>query len=280
MLGKLRKLFRDAWYEDVLVSLFRDVSDEGRLVRMKSTTDISVVLDRSGSMASCSLATINGFNEFVKGQRDGPDDAVLSLYQFDNFFDTVYQGQNIKHAPLLNSTTFVPRGSTALLDAIGRTIEGTGQRLAQLPEKERPSKVIIAIITDGEENSSRSYSRSTIFNMITHQRDKYSWNFVFMGANQDSYAEAGSLGILHGDTRNYAPTPTSSASAFRSMSSGLIGKRMSSTGLESLKCSNFSPEDQLSGDNESKAAGTLSVKDQVKATIDQINRQTMCGVAK
>ena len=158
-------------------------------------TDISVILDRSGSMQSVVTDTIGGFNQFLSDQKAQPGDAVFSLVQFDHDYEVIHASQPIADVPPLTSQTFVPRGSTALLDAIGRTINSTGARLAGIATADRPQKVICVIVTDGYENASKEFTRTQINDMITHQREAYSWEFVFLGANQDAIAEAAKIGI-------------------------------------------------------------------------------------
>src|SRR6185437_887189 len=114
-------------------------------------TDITIVLDRSGSMEVIADDTVGGFNQFLKEQKKVPGKALLTLVQFDHEYQFVHQAVPIGSVPLLTRKTYVPRGSTALLDAIGRAINETGQRLAALPEPERPGNVIVMILTDGLE---------------------------------------------------------------------------------------------------------------------------------
>lgn len=157
-------------------------------------TRIVVILDRSGSMSSVQDATISSFNEFVGSQKDLPGKAKLKLVQFDNQYEVSFDNW-IKEVPKLDRSTFVPRGMTALLDAQGRTISELGQELAATPENERPSKVMVVILTDGEENISKEYKLETIANMIKEQQDKYGWNFVFLAANQDAVKTAAKFNI-------------------------------------------------------------------------------------
>src|SRR5688572_21912856 len=112
-------------------------------------TDITIVLDRSGSMHSVASDTIGGFNRFLADQQKAPGQATLTLNQFDDVFERVIDARDIQQAPPLTNESFQPRNSTALLDAIGRSIRDTGQRLAAMPEPERPGKVVMVIITDG-----------------------------------------------------------------------------------------------------------------------------------
>lgn len=138
------------------------------------------LLDRSGSMDSIRGDTIGGFNSFVKSQI--PDGGSLSLYLFDHELECVYSDTPIEKVPLMNENTFVPRGSTALLDAMGEVIK-----------KESGSKAIMVILTDGEENSSNKYTKEHIKD-LTEMRTKEGWEFVYLGANQDAFSVGREIG--------------------------------------------------------------------------------------
>ncbi len=155
-------------------------------------TDITVVLDRSGSMHSCQSDAEGGLNRFIDDQKKQPGEANFTLVQFDTEYEFVHRGIPIKSVP---HCSLVPRGNTALLDAVGRAIVETGERLAKLPEADRPGLVVFVVITDGEENSSKEFSLTRIKEMIQHQQDVYKWQFIYLGANQDAFAEAGAMGI-------------------------------------------------------------------------------------
>ena len=170
---------------------------------MKHAADITVILDRSGSMASIASDVVGGFNAFVADQCGQPGECRLTLVQFDHEYQVVYAGRPITEAPLLASDTYQPRGTTALLDAIGRTIESTGDRLRALPEVDRPDRVLLVITTDGLENASTDYTRERVFNMISTQRDAYGWKFQFMAANQDAIQEGGHIGIAPQAAMNF-----------------------------------------------------------------------------
>lgn len=170
----------------------------------KDYTHIAIVLDRSGSMSSVKEATINGFNEFIVGQRQVKGEATVTLAQFDDVYEVVYDFVDLKTVPFLNERTYCPRNFTALLDAMGRTINETGKRLAAMPESQRPERVIMLIQTDGMENSSKEFDSGKILEMVTHQRDKYNWQFIFLGANQDAILTAQSYGIQVGKAITYA----------------------------------------------------------------------------
>lgn len=158
-------------------------------------TEIAYILDRSGSMAPMTEAAITGFNAFLQEQLDEPGDANLTLLLFDNEFLHPNERTPLQDVRPLDATVYVPRGSTSLLDAIGLTIDGLGAKLAKEPEEKRPAKVIVAIYTDGYENSSSRYTLQQINGMITHQREKYGWEFMFLAANQDAIATAAQMGI-------------------------------------------------------------------------------------
>ena len=117
---------------------------------MKYKTDINIVLDRSGSMSSIKADTIGGFNQFLKEQKKNPESARISLYQFDTIYEPVYSDRNLVEAPALTDSTFVPRGGTALIDAVCTTIDRVGERLRSMRPEDRPSQVLIVVVTDGE----------------------------------------------------------------------------------------------------------------------------------
>lgn len=181
-------------------------------------TDITVVLDRSGSMATVENDTKGGFDKFVQDQKSAPGDANLTLVQFDTVYEFVHSARPIRDIPPLS---FQPRGGTALLDAIGRAIKQTGERLKLMDESLRPAKVVFVILTDGEENSSQEYSKKQINEMISHQQNAYKWQFVFLGANQDAIKEASDLGINIGNAMTYAHTAKGMNAAFSATSANL-----------------------------------------------------------
>jgi len=205
-------------------------------------TDISVVLDRSGSMQSVRNDTIGGFNAFLKTQKEAPGEALFTLVQFDDQYEVVYSGKNIKDVPDLTEKTFVPRGMTALLDAIGRTINATGSRLATMPEDERPSKVIFVILTDGDENASKELTKEKVNELIKHQTEAYQWDFVFLGANQDAIKAGASMGIMAGNSMSYAANAKGTAAAFASVGATMCAYR---SGDASAKTAFFSDDDRM-----------------------------------
>ncbi len=170
--------------------------------------EIAFVLDRSGSMESCRVAAIEGFNRFLKEQQQVEGLAKLTLVLFDDEYLVPANALPVAEVVALDEETYVPRGSTALLDAIGRTIDEMGARLAALPEDDRPGQVIIAILTDGEENSSQTYTWHQLAGAIKRQTEQYKWTFLFLGANQDAIATAAQMNIA---AANAAPFVQDSA---------------------------------------------------------------------
>ncbi len=171
-------------------------------------TDVTLIVDRSGSMITCKIEAENGVNTFISEQKKQPGECTFTLVQFDTVYDFVFKGQNIQD---VGTYTLCPRGWTALLDAVGRAINETGERLAAMPEDQRPGLVTFVIVTDGQENSSHEFTLAKIKEMIEHQQSVYSWKFTFLGANQDAFATAGSLGIPKMSAATYNAARTDSA---------------------------------------------------------------------
>jgi Mg-chelatase subunit ChlD len=193
-------------------------------------TSINVIIDASGSMRDLASDTIGSFNQFLTEQREVPGEAALTLYTFSTDYRLVHNFEKLANVVDLSSKSYSTGGGTALLDAMATCIDSVGQKLAAMPEEERPSKIIFLIITDGEENSSVRYAgqegREKVRAMVEHQREKYSWEFVFMGANMDSIQAGTSLGISSSNSANYVPTAAGTAGLYKSVSSGLRSYRI------------------------------------------------------
>ena len=177
-----------------------------------SLTEIIFLLDRSGSMGGLESDTIGGFNSFVRQQAE-IGETLITTVLFDDQYELLHNGLNAAEVALTGKEYFV-RGRTALLDAVGKTILDVGKRLADTDESARPGKIIFIITTDGKENSSREFNYDKVKEMITHQKEKYGWEFIFMGANIDVAAESSRLNIDLGSTMSYQSTGAGTAKMF------------------------------------------------------------------
>lgn len=190
-------------------------------------THISVVLDRSGSMARIRQDTIGGFNTFLNGQKKESSEATFSSVQFDHDFKVLNSFTPINEVVELTDETFIPRGNTALYDAIGRSIVECGEKLSEMNEDDRPDKVIFVIITDGYENASMEYSQAKVHQMIKHQTDTYGWLFMFLGANIDAVKTGTSLGIDRDFSSDFGANSRGVNSSFENLSCKMSGMRKS-----------------------------------------------------
>ena len=181
---------------------------------MRDTTEILIIMDKSGSMGPRQADAIGGFNNFLKDQKAEPGEANLTLVQFDTTYNILYTGKPIREVEDLTEKTYRPGGGTALNDAVARAVIETGKRLSDTPEADRPEKVICVIITDGEENSSREHSKEQVQEMVKHQEEKYDWAFVYLGANVDAFDAARQLGISADMAVNFASSAQGVRSAY------------------------------------------------------------------
>jgi len=166
----------------------------------RNLTDITVVLDRSGSMQRCRADAEGGINSFISDQKTKPGECTFTMVEFDSTYRFVHKGVPIANVPPYR---LVPGGWTALLDAVGRAIDETGSRLDEMDDASRPGLVVFVIVTDGEENSSREYTLQQIKQKIEHQQSAYNWQFTFLGANQDAFLAGASLGVRRDAVAQY-----------------------------------------------------------------------------
>lgn len=169
---------------------------------------IAVILDRSGSMQAVKTDTEGGLAAFLEAQHEAPGTTTVSLYQFDDQYEAVYERKPLADVPPFK---LHPRGATALLDAVGRTITTLGEHLAGTQEADRPGEVIIVILTDGHDNASTEYTKTGVKQLITQQQDEYGWKFVFLGADQDAFDAAEGIGIGRATTLSYSSHTTRSS---------------------------------------------------------------------
>ena len=158
-------------------------------------TELVFILDRSGSMSGLESDTIGGFNSMLTKQKAQPGDCRMTTVLFDDKYEILHDRIDIKAISDINNDEYYVRGSTALLDAVGRTINKIGNVQKNTSEEFRADKVMFVITTDGMENASREFTYDKIKSMIEHQKTKYNWEFIFLGANMDAVQVANHFGI-------------------------------------------------------------------------------------
>ena len=175
-------------------------------------TLVGVVLDRSGSMSSILNDTIGGFNSFVEDQREKNMDQVYVITQFDTEYEVRQDSVELDDVEVLSKKNFVPRGGTALLDAMGQTIATMDAAMAN---DKSIQQALLVVLTDGEENSSKEFTRDQVFALIS-EREKTNWEFAFLGAGQDAIGQGHKLGIVN--SMQFANNGLGAQSAFNNIS--------------------------------------------------------------
>ncbi len=169
----------------------------------KDLTELVFILDRSGSMSGLEADTVGGFNSMIAKQKREAGEALVSTVLFDGVSEVLHDRVDLKQiAPLTEKDYFV-RGCTALLDAIGGAIHHIGNVHKYARKEDVPEHTLFVITTDGMENASRRYSAEDVRRMIEHQKSKYGWEFIFLGANIDAVETARSFGIAEDRAANY-----------------------------------------------------------------------------
>lgn len=161
----------------------------------KGLTEIVFILDRSGSMSGLESDTIGGFNSLIKKQRKEDGEAIVSTVLFDDTCDVIHDRVPMEKVAELTEEVYFVRGCTALLDAVGSAIRHIGNIHKYARDEDRPEKTLFIITTDGMENASRRYTYAKVKKMVERQKDKYGWEFLFLGANMDAIEAAGNIGI-------------------------------------------------------------------------------------
>ena len=187
--------------------------------------ELVCILDRSGSMAPLRADAVGGFNTFLDAQKAVPGAARLSVVLFDTEVETPHVRTDLAGVAPFTPADFVPRGGTALYDAVGDALYRLHSRIAETPAAERPERVVVAILTDGEENASRRYSRAQIADAIAARRME-GWEFTFLAANQDAVLAAEAIGIARQDAFAFEATPAGTRGAMFSMAEDVVMKRL------------------------------------------------------
>lgn len=171
----------------------------------KILTELVFILDKSGSMGGLEKDTIGGYNSMLEKQKAVEGECVITTVLFDNNYELLHDRIDIRAVKPITEEEYFVGGSTALLDAIGKTVNKIGNAQKNTAEEYRAEKVMFVIITDGEENASRRYSAESVKEMIKRQKEKFGWEFIFLGANIDAVETAGRFGIDADRAVDYVP---------------------------------------------------------------------------
>ena len=194
---------------------------------MNNITELVFILDRSGSMHGLESDTIGGFNSLIDKQKRGAGCALVTTVLFDTSVERVHDRIDIQNVPLMTAKDYIPGGCTALLDAIGSTIKHIVNIHRYARKEDIPEKTVFVITTDGLENASRHYCFDAVKQMIEHEKNKYGWEFLFLGANIDAIDTAGHLGIQADRATNFMPDGAGVELSFRSMARAVSAARCS-----------------------------------------------------
>ena len=184
----------------------------------KNLTELVFILDKSGSMSGLEKDTIGGYNSLMEKQRKLDGECVITTVLFDNRYELLHDRIDLRAVTPITEKEYFVGGATALLDAIGRTIHKIAAVQEHTAEEYRAEKVMFVIITDGEENASREYSAAQVKELIKRQKERYGWEFVFLGDNIDAVETAGRFGIDANRAVDYVPDGRGTELNFRMMS--------------------------------------------------------------
>ena len=191
----------------------------------KNLTELVFIMDRSGSMAGLEGDTIGGFNSMIEKQKKEPGEAFVSTVLFDNRSEVIHDRVDIQKIAPMTDRDYYVRGCTALLDAVGGAIHHIGNVHKYAREEDRPEKTLFIITTDGMENASRDYTYPRLKAMIERQKEKYDWEFIFLGANIDAAREAARFGIAEDRAANYHADRKGTAVIFDAISEAVCAVR-------------------------------------------------------
>ena len=194
---------------------------------MKNLTEIVFILDRSGSMAGLEKDTIGGFNAMLEKQKKEEGRVLVSTVLFDHEQQVIHDRVDIRTIEPMTERDYYVRGCTALLDAVGGAIHHIGNVHKYAREEDRPEKTLFVITTDGMENASRTYTYEKLKTMIQRQKEKYGWEFLFLGANIDAAKEAARFGITEDRAANYHADSVGTAVIYEAVSEAVCNVRAS-----------------------------------------------------
>ncbi|WP_248404084.1 vWA domain-containing protein [Butyrivibrio fibrisolvens] len=222
----------------------------------KGYTEIIYILDRSGSMGGLESDTIGGFNSMMEQQKKTGEKAVVSTVLFDDVCEVIHDRVPIEKVEKMTDKQYYVRGCTALLDAVGGAIHHIGNVHKYAREEDRPEKTIVVITTDGMENASCKYSRDKIEKMVKRQQKKYGWEFIFIGANIDAYAEAQKYGIRRDRAVNYVCDDIGTANVYAGVSKAVCSVMMADSLCEVEGClDNSDWDEEINADYQRRGNG-------------------------
>lgn len=181
-------------------------------------TELVFILDKSGSMHGLEQDTIGGFNSMLQKQKELDGECRITTVLFDNRYELLHDRIDIRAVSPMTEKEYQVGGTTALLDAIGRTVQKLVSVQKNTAKEYRADRVLFVIITDGQENASQEYSSDKVKGMIQLEKEKYGWEFVFLGANIDAVETAGRFGISRDRAVDYVPDGAGTALNFQMMS--------------------------------------------------------------
>ena len=193
----------------------------------KNLTEIVFILDRSGSMSGLEADTIGGFNSMIEKQKKADGEAIISTVLFDNVSEVIHDRADIRSIQPMTEDDYTVRGCTALLDAIGGAVHHIGNVHKYARAEDVPEHTLFVITTDGMENASRRYDSETVKKMIERQKEKYGWEFLFLGANIDAVETARSVGISKDRAVNYRSDREGTALNYEVVSEAISAVRCS-----------------------------------------------------
>ena len=188
----------------------------------KNLTEIAIVLDSSGSMAKIQSDVEGGIATFLEKQKSQEGDCKVSLCRFATKVENIYENVDIRSVSPIKLN---PWGNTALYDAICTTIDLVGNRLANTIEENKPSLVVFVVLTDGQENCSKNFNIQQVRDKIKHQSEKYNWQFIFLGADQDAVLNGVNMGFAANSTVSYKSSKKSLDTVFSYVNSGVVNMR-------------------------------------------------------
>ena len=199
----------------------------------KGLTELVFILDRSGSMSGLESDTIGGYNSLLEKQKREEGECIITTVLFDDKYELLHDRINIKGVVPLTDKDYYVRGCTALLDAIGRTVSKVGNAQKHTAAEEQAEKVLFVITTDGMENASREYGYDKVRRMIERQKERYGWEFLFLGANIDAAETAARVGIQKDRAVNYHADAKGTSLNYQVLSQAICHLRTSDSSLAS-----------------------------------------------